>query len=187
MSKDAPRVDLVTTIHKAVRKVLFEHALLLDRTDFREPDECRRVQAETSSLLTMLGEHARHEDRVIFPAVATHDPAVAAEAASQHEILDAGMATLERLAGLVAIVTASERTETGSKLRAAFAELLIQEVVHWTFEETHVNRVLWDHHTDGELEALRERVRSSMTPARHAEWRRLLLASVNASERAHLG
>jgi hypothetical protein len=47
--------------------------------------------------------------------------------------------------------------------------------------------VLWKHHTDEELLAMHVRIRALTPPDRGLEWRAILLASVDASERAMLG
>ncbi len=77
------RFDSVSTIHKAVRKILFEHAMMLARTDFFAESSGRDAVASTQLLFALLREHADIEDTLVFPTVAAHDAKLAAEAAVQ--------------------------------------------------------------------------------------------------------
>ncbi len=60
------RIDLASTIHKCIRKLLFEQAMLLARCDFRDEASCREACAALDRGFVMLREHADHEDEVIF-------------------------------------------------------------------------------------------------------------------------
>ena len=76
MSSD--RVDLFSLIHKGVRRVLFETAMELSRTDFAAPDEREHAEAAIRRCFGYLREHADHEDREIQPWITRFAPAVAA-------------------------------------------------------------------------------------------------------------
>ena len=44
------RLDLATSIHKCVRKLLFEQAMLFARAEYRDEVSCRETQGSSVSL-----------------------------------------------------------------------------------------------------------------------------------------
>jgi iron-sulfur cluster repair protein YtfE (RIC family) len=181
------RPDIAVTIHKAVRKVLFDHAMLLARVDYRSVDAAREAHDETVKALRALREHADHEDEIVFPVLAADDAPLATEAVRQHEELESQMRDIEQLSSLSIVATHGERPGVGHRLRAVFNDFVAAQLVHLSFEEQVVMAVLWKHHTDEELLAMHVRIRALTPPDRGLEWRAILLASVDASERAMLG
>ena len=181
------RPDIATTIHKAVRKVFFDQAMLLARVDYRSADAARDAHAGTLAALRALREHADHEDEIVFPILAADDAVLATEAARQHEELESQMRDIERLSSLSVVATSSERPAVGRRLQAVFNDFVAAQLRHLSFEEQIVMPVLWKHHTDEELFAMQGRIRGLMPQDRGLEWRAILLASVDANERAMLG
>jgi iron-sulfur cluster repair protein YtfE (RIC family) len=181
------RPDIAVTIHKAVRKVLFDQAMLLARVDYRSAEAARAAHGETLAALRALREHADHEDEIVFPALDAADAPLAAEAIRQHEELERQMRDIERLSALSMVATQSERPAVGHRLRASFNDFVAAQLVHLSFEERVLMPVLWKHHTDEELFAMQGRIRALVPPDRGLEWRAILLASVDASERTMLG
>jgi len=182
-----PRIDPFTTVHKAVRARLFDHAMMLARADFREESECRRVAGQTHDLLFTLQEHADHEDVVMFPAILDRAPELFAEAHRQHEALDGKMRELERLSLQAVLVTPSERLEVGTRLRVAFYDFVAMQLTHLAMEESDLTRALWDSCTDEELLAMRGRIQARMTPERQQLWVGYMFDAGDPMERAFLG
>ena len=58
-----PRPDLITPIHKGLRRALFDTALALARTDFTAEAEVAAAQEAVATCFEYLREHAEHEDR----------------------------------------------------------------------------------------------------------------------------
>jgi len=180
------RFDSVSTIHKAVRKILFDQAMLLARTDFTSEPATRDVVEANRRLFALLHEHADIEDALVFPTVSAHDAKLAADAAAQHVALDASMHEIEHLASTVAMVTASERPAAGRRLRARFEQFVAEQLMHMAFEETKINAALWAAFDDAQLRQLHLDIVRAMTPERAAAWRALMLDAVDARERAML-
>ena len=176
------RYDLATTIHKAVRKLLFEQALLLARCDFRDEASCRDACGELDRVLGLLREHGDHEDAVIFPALAELDAPLACEAARQHLALEQHMRELERSAVSLRFATSAERLELGKSLGQRFNQFVTAQLAHLTFEEVELQRVLWAHKTDDELRVLHVAIVSRAPAARSRIWVELIQQTGNAEE-----
>jgi iron-sulfur cluster repair protein YtfE (RIC family) len=181
------RVDIAVTIHKAIRKVLFDHAMLLARTDFRSVEATREAHANLSRTLLSLREHAQHEDAVVFPEIAEAHPPLAAEAIRQHDELEKEMDKLERLSSLAVIATPFERPTFAKRLRAAFNDFVAAQLTHMSFEEETIMPALWETHTDEQLRDMQGRIRAAIPPERGQHWLALLMASADAAELAAIG
>jgi Hemerythrin HHE cation binding domain len=176
------RIDLATTIHKCVRKLLFEQAMLLARCDYRDEASCRGACAALDRSFVMLREHADHEDEVIFPVLSALDGALAREAERQHSSLEQHMREIERTAVGLRLATSAERLELGKQLMQRFNVFVGAQLSHLAFEETELNRVLWQGKTDAELGLLRQTIRDRTSPARSKVWLELMLDSLDPTE-----
>jgi hemerythrin-like domain-containing protein len=176
------RIDLATPIHKCVRKLLFEQAMLLARTDHRDEASCRDACAALDRGFVMLREHADHEDEVIFPVLSALDSGLASEAARQHSSLEQHMREIERNAVGLRLATSAERVELGKQLLQRFNVFVAAQLSHLAFEETELNRVLWQAKSDEELAQLRQSIRERTSPARGKVWLELMLESLDPAE-----
>src|SRR5262245_66571403 len=74
----APRFDLFTPIHKSLRRLMFDAAVTLGRTDFGSPEETTAAARAVTVCLEFLRQHAEHEDRRVVPVIARLSPGLAA-------------------------------------------------------------------------------------------------------------
>ncbi len=180
------RMDLYTTVHKGLRAAMFEAALEVARTDFRDPAATEQTVAVLRRLSGFLDEHAEHEDRVIMPEIARLDPGLHVELEAEHT----------RVAGLgrelvlhldrFACANAEERAALGKRLHLRMGRLVAEHLRHMEREESIANRVLWAHHTDAEIIELHERILAAIPPVRMVEWMEIILPAIDPGERATL-
>lgn len=176
------RIDLATPIHKCVRKILFDQAMSLARTDFTNTSEIGRAVAELRDSLALLHEHGEHEDQLILPLLRDADPALFAECVAQHGRLARGFRELELLGQTVALVTESERAHAGARLTQRFYDFVREQLEHLTFEESRMLQALWRACSDEQLLQARQRILARVPAERAPTWRGLMLAAANASE-----
>ena len=180
------RIDLATTIHKAVRKLLFEQAMLLARSDFRSDDAVQRACTALDDTMLMLREHAEHEDVVVFPVLAELDHRLASEAVRQHHALEQSMRDIERVAATLRVATQAERTRLSRDLTQRFNRFVAAQLTHLAFEEAEIQPAFWLGKTDEELLAMRLALRSLLPPERGKVWMALMLAAADPGELAAL-
>jgi len=181
-----PRVDLFTTIHKALRVALFEAALEVGRADLREADDAGPVVARVRSLLDLLDEHAAHEDDLLLPVVAAAAPLLASDLAGEHVRLAGLRVDLRRLLVRLEQADGPERAALGARLHVKMGSLVAVHLTNMEREEGGVNRILWAHVSDAELLALRARIQARLTPERLGEWMALLVSAATPGERAEV-
>jgi hypothetical protein len=179
-----PRVDLFTTIHKALRAALFEAAAEVARADLRDPAAFAAVRARVGALLVLLEEHAEHEDALVFPVVAGAAPVLAADLAGEHGRLAGLQLELARLLERLERADDAERAALGARLHARMGALVAQHLAHMGREEDDANRILHAHRSDAELLELRARLQARLAPERLAVWMTHLLPAAAPAERA---
>jgi len=177
------RFDLYTSIHKGIRRILFETARTVAATDFEEAGESAVACEGVRRMLGFLDEHAAHEDEVILPVIAELAPVLFVDLRAEHARLDGLQRELEGLVVRLERAGASERVSLGRRLEDRIGKLVAGHLAHLAQEETHANRILWAHRDDGQLLELQVRIVARIEPARLAEWYALALPAMNARER----
>jgi hypothetical protein len=142
---DAPRIDLYTLPHKALR-----HALSAAGTALAA--QAPRAAATALEALDALASHGHHEEEFIHPLLARHLPEVEAELAAQHADLDRRMTESRR--HLDAVADAPDDPAVALRAYRSFQRLLGWNLGHLDHEETHVMPALWAVVPATELEAL---------------------------------
>lgn len=79
------RTDFYTVVHKGLRKRLFETVVLAGTTNYANPDDRAKLAATVAEVMTILREHAHHEDEFLHPIIAEVLPGVARTLALEHE------------------------------------------------------------------------------------------------------
>jgi hypothetical protein len=180
------RVDLFTLIHKGVRRLLFETAMEVSRTDFAAADETERAERAVRRCFDFLREHADHEDRVIQPWIARSSPALAATLGAEHVALEKAAIAVESLLPRLAGVAAGERRAMGAELQRRLNLLVADQLRHLDREEREANAVLWAHLPDELLTQVRGQITAQVGQPRLAEWYELLQPVLTGPERAAL-
>lgn len=177
------RVDLYTSIHKAIRQILFDLSSMEGRTDYGDP-ACSATLAERATrALQLVNEHAEHEDREVLPELKRHAPAVEAHLAAQHTELDSLAGEVLACAASLATADDAERRSTGAAMHVLVNRLVAGHLDHMALEERDANDALWAAFTDPELAAIQGRILSAIAPPRMAEWMQWMLPALNATER----
>jgi hypothetical protein len=182
MTTQIPRADILTPIHKAIRRSLFETAMTLGRTDFSVAAEIEAAEHAVTVCLDHLREHAEHEDRHVIPELVRIAPELAQTFSQEHPELERASIAVESLWPRIAAQTGAERVSLGGELTRRFHALVAAAVLHMDREEREELPVLWDHFTDAELGQLSGRIAADIAPARMAEFGQLMFPALNGSE-----
>jgi hypothetical protein len=106
------RTDFYTVVHKALRKRLFEAVVLAGTTDYADDGERAKLEATVAEVVTLLREHAGHEDEFLHPIIAEVLPEVARSLHADHVEHNRALDEVERAFE----VAASERTGASGHL-----------------------------------------------------------------------
>jgi hypothetical protein len=179
----ARRVDVLTPIHKALRRSLFETAIALARTDFESPAEVEAAERAVAACFGYLREHAEHEDRHVIPEIARLDAELADALAIAHPELERASIEIDSLFPRMAPLAGPERAAMGAELCRRFQAFVAMQLGHMDKEERNVLPQLQARFSDVELRALSGRIVAEIPPARMAVWGQLIGPSLSRPER----
>lgn len=183
----APRVDMYSGIHKAMRAQMAAMLVAVGRMD---PDDTAELQAATDVVLQLLqacASHLAHENNFVHAAIEARAPGASEAIAHEHE---EHLHHIDVLRASVAAV----RSCTEASTRAGLVQQLYRELTlfvaenfqHMHVEETTHNAVLWARYTDAELVAIHDALVASIPPLEMMATARWLVPSMNPAERLGL-
>jgi hypothetical protein len=179
----AARYDLFTAVHKGLRAAMFDAGALLGRTDFGDRGEALQAARAGERVLSLLDEHAAHEDAVVLPAVEALHPELFVALREEHARLDGLQRELAAFAARLARSEEAERASLGTRVHDRFGIAVAEQLRHMQREEHDVQRLLRAHCSDDELRAMHGRILARIPPPRSAEWLGIILPALSLPER----
>ena len=159
------RYNTFYQVHKALRAMLYETAIELQRTDFNNEEETTLLLNEITTVLDVFDKHAYHEDHFVFAAMQEFEPSVI-DSFEQEHVKDHELATsLETLINIYhSPISDEERMQLGSAMRKAFVEFLSFNLVHMAKEEDIINNLLWRYYSDEQIRSIERKLVAAQTP-----------------------
>jgi hemerythrin-like domain-containing protein len=168
------RYNIFYQVHKGLRAMLYETALLLQQTDFTGSEETEPVIAQLEVILELFDKHAYTEDSLIFSAIEKYEAGLSKafeqEHAEDHELG-------QRLRGLITVffhsVASGDKDDAGRELNRSFIDFMNFNLKHMAKEETLINKALWRYYTDEQLKGITHQIVCSMPPeplALYSKW-----------------
>jgi hypothetical protein len=176
------RVDLFSTIHKAIRRVLFELAADLARLQLTSTEAIDQLVCQVERALGLLDDHARLEDANVLVAVRELDPLLAEELARDHRSMALVEVEVEERAQELAMADLAGRPAAAARLAVVLHHLLALQLLHMNREETEVNRVLWASLDDAGLVRIAKASAAALPAVRLAEWQALVEAATSPAD-----
>lgn len=139
-------------VHKGLRALLYDTALLLQHINFSKEEEIAIAVERIKLVNNLFAHHAEIEDGQVFPMIAKEAPEIVADFEAQHETDHLLSAQLEKKLHLFNETNSPEQNRfAGNELLQSFNAFLAFNVEHMRKEETIVNGCLWKTYTDEEL------------------------------------
>jgi hemerythrin-like domain-containing protein len=177
------RVDLFTTVHKAIRALIYDLSMMLQTADFTDERTRNACLAALEHFLELLHEHAGYEDRTVFAATHKFEPEIIDKLEEEHQQIAAHLDQVHKsIAKVESATTDQERIEAGAALNRSANKFIAFYLGHLAHEEDTVLPATFKHFGDQELMGMRAEVQRTTTPARFAEWMRWMFPSVNINE-----
>ena len=177
------RYVIYGNIHKAVRHIMYSTALALGSADFRDQKTMRESLEQLRGTITMLQEHAEHEETFVHPALESRVPGITKPFEENHEDDERLFDRMRELGSQIeAVGDNDQRAALGTQLYGIFNTYIGDCLGHLDREEQELEQALWGHFTDQELAAIDHELMSSVPPERMAVWVPVICSSWNASE-----
>ncbi len=179
----APRVDVLTPIHKAIRAMTYDCAGALQSADFADAAEAGRTLERLERTLATVEDHRDHEDSILFPAMADREAELIDDLMAEHaevgRLIQGVSATIDdvRNAG-----DPTARAQCGDELTRRFNTVAASYLGHFAREDVELLPATQRHLDDAQLVALRERIIASLPPDVHAEQLGWMFRALNRSE-----
>ena len=174
------RTDFYTVVHKGLRKRLFETVVLAGTTNYADPDDRAKLAAKVAEVVTILREHAKHEDEFLHPILAEVLPEVARALTSEHEEHNRALDEVERAFE----VAGTERTSAAGHLAyRVLARFTAHFLAHIEEEEAGQGQV-WELAGEARLAAGMTAFKRSRTLDQNLAGWADMLPAMNPAERA---
>ena len=165
-------------IHNAIRFALADLLVAMGRASFRSEAETQRVVADLEEVLAFCASHLDHEDRFVFPRLATRltgplDSIVAAHTAQPRMI-----AELRALGGALLKTDCEKRALVGRTLYLHYSAFVGDALLHMAEEEQFVEPLMLRLFTEEELDEIQENIRGALTPDEITRVTRFVMGSV---------
>jgi hypothetical protein len=149
------RYNAFYQIHKALRALLFETAIMMQHTDFTNEEQTDATAKRIAEVVAMFDSHAHTEDRYILPLIEAYEPAVATMFEAEH-VQDMELSNrLTSLLNALSNNSSAEAKETiGDTISVAFNEFIAFNLAHMAKEEKELNQFLWKYMTDEQLHGI---------------------------------
>lgn len=177
------RVDLFSTVHKALRAVIYHLSTMLQTTDFGDEKIANETLANLEHFFELLHEHAAYEDTTIFAAMRRFDNEMVDKLEGEHKAIPGLSAAVEAdIAKVRGAKTPEERIAAGDALNRSVNDFIAFYLTHLMHEERSILPASWKYFTDEELVGMRIEVQKRATPQRYGEWMRWMFPAMNVNE-----
>jgi hypothetical protein len=183
---EAPRFDVYSGIHKAMRAVMAETLLAVGRMDPEDDAEVAQAGERVLQLLGLCGAHLAHENAFVHAAIEARAPGASERIAHEHGEHEQHIAELAQLVARLQAAGPGQRHAAALDLYRALALFSADNFRHMNVEETAHNAVLWSRYSDAELLAIHDVLVASIPPHEMMTIARWLVPSLNPLERFHV-
>ena len=159
-----PRFDLFTSIHKAIRAMVYETGRALQTADFADGVSAAGAVGQLEPVLVLLAEHHETEEEFVFPVVVPFEPALVGELQAQHQEVERLLGAVRGALGAVTSVDSGSRVGAGVELNRRYNELAAFYLQHLAHEEVTILPATWEHFDDGQLIAIQGSIMASRSP-----------------------
>jgi hypothetical protein len=181
---EAPRLDLYSGIHKALRALMADTLLAVGRMDFADEHEVDQTTGRVGELLAMCRSHLEHENEFMHTAMEARAPGSTAVGAADHREHVAHLAELSHAVQVLRAAAAAQRAVLAQDLYRRLALFIAGNFEHMNVEETSHNAVLWARYTDAELHGIHAALLASLPPHEMMFAIRWMVPYMNPAERA---
>lgn len=161
---NAPRHDLYSSIHKALRLMMCDTLQRVGCMDVHDELELQDALDSVDRLRLLLASHLEHENRFVHPAIEARRPGASAAVAGQHAQHEAALDELSARTAALRAPASPERAAQAAALYRCLAVFVGENLIHMVQEETVHNALLWALYSDDELLALQDRLVAHVPP-----------------------
>lgn len=158
------RYNIFNQIHKGLRALLYESALLLQRSNFQDEYELQQAVERVQLVADLFDDHAYHEDNYVLAAIKQYEPSVV-DAFGQEHVTDMKLAhNLRSSLEALQLASFNVKPEMGKEVIKCFSAFMFFNLEHMEKEETVLNKILWRYYSDEEIIGIQQNILKNLTP-----------------------
>lgn len=182
----APRMDMYTGIHKALRAFMADTLLGLGRMDVHDDLEFAQTCDRVMQMLDFCRLHLHHENQFVHVAMEARQPGSSQRVDREHDEHEQAIVALA--AGVTCLLSCAgpSRPAATQALYRQLALFIAHNFEHMHEEETAHNLVLWNRYSDEELARIHDALVASISPQEMLVMARWLVPFMSPSERTAL-
>jgi iron-sulfur cluster repair protein YtfE (RIC family) len=170
-------------VHQGLRALLYHASLAVQHTDFSNTYHTGATLSLLEELLDLFEGHAHAEDTMVFPMIADHAPNVVLHFEQQHEKDHSlGQDLFYSMEQCRKATDCVERTIGGRKMQQSLEEFTAFNLSHMNQEELVVLPVIWQYHTDEEIQAKHATILASFSQDKKERMGYWMLKGLNEQE-----
>jgi hypothetical protein len=177
------RYNIFNNIHKGLRALLYETALLLQQTDFNNEEEADTSLAQVNTVIDLFDKHAHTEDTIVFAAIENAEPLLVHAFEQEHEEDHSlGQHLRELHTAFAYAISTGDKMAIGASISQSFIEFMVFNLRHMAKEEDIINKALWKYYTDLELHAITQQIVAGIPPQIMAQYSGWMMRGLSNSE-----
>ena len=180
------RLDIYGVIHKAVRAALCDALVLLGRSDPQDDADLDEMAERVRGLLVFCGQHLRHENDFLHPALEARAVGTSAEVSDDHVEHVASIRSLEQQLQQLMQTPAPARNAAALSFYHRLSHFVAENLEHMLVEESRHNAALWQHYNDAELAEIHNALVGSIPPAEMMDTLHWMLPHMHHAERVEM-
>ena len=177
-----PRFDLFTSIHKAIRAMVYETGHALQTADFADEASAASAVDRLEPALVLLAEHHETEEQFVFPEVEPFKPGLVGELQAQHQEVERLLGVVQGAVDAATSADPGTRVGAGVDLNRRYNELAAFYLQHLAHEEVTILPATWEHFDDDELIAIQGSIMASRSPEHLMQTLGWMLKGLNRME-----
>lgn len=180
----APRLDMYSGIHKALRALMADTLLAVGRMDVDDDLELAHTTQRVLELMDFCRAHLKHENDFVHRAIEARAPGASAKIGHEHDDHERHISQLADACTALLHASTDVRAAGAQNLYRNLSLFIAENFQHMHVEETAHNAVLWARYTDAELAEVHGALVASIPPQEMMGVIRWMVPFMNPAERA---
>lgn len=177
------RYDVFESVHKGLKALLYDTALLLQHADFLKEEPFETITEAIKETVHLLEEHIQTEVKFIVPLIFDFEPGIADQfIKDQQQALHLSAQLKNALSNFVSEQTLKSGNDAGKALSCRFMEFMLFQINLMVKEEELLNRILWKYFSDKHIAQLQKEMLQNNCLTLSEKLTRWMMRGINDTE-----
>lgn len=177
------RYDVFESVHKGLKALLYDTALLLQHADFSKEEPFEAVTEAIKEAVHLLEEHIQTEAKFIVPLILDFEPGIADQfIKDQQQALNLSAQLKNALSNFVSEQTLKSDNHAGKVLSCRYMEFMLFQINLMVKEEELLNKILWKYFSDKHIAQLQKEMLQNNCLTLSEKLTRWMMRGINDTE-----